>query len=196
MEDGRKAGSVGFSDRITDAAFQQASARQTRQGLRYLWVLLPLAALVLLWRMGAIATALFIVLLPVLAAFGLAPLIKSRRTAADATYDGEVESVERREPVSSADVRSIGADVADRMILHTIRIRDDHGRLHTYERMGGPEDYRAYYRPGERVRHHRGFDLPEKYDKRGDDTAVCIVCGRMESTDAGRCTACGAPLLQ
>lgn len=198
MDGERAKGSIGYSDRISDPVFTPPEAPAAgQQGLKYMLFVVPLVVLVLLWRSAVLATWLFIVLLAAVIVLALFPILKGRRAAEDKTWDGTIVSVERREPVMGADVRKVDPATRDKMILTTIKIQDEEGTVHTYERMGGlPEDYREYYHEGDRVRHHKGFVLPEKYDKSADDTVVCIVCGRINSMDSRRCTECGAVLLK
>lgn len=189
---------VGYSDKISDPAFHPATPKESsKQTLKYLLFAVPLLVLVVLWRTDVLATWLFALLVALCVVTALPPILKERRQAEDTTYDGNIVSVERREPVSEADIRRLDAATRNKMILHTLRIRDDAGKVHTYERTGGlGEDLRTYYHPEDRVRHHKGFDLPEKYDKSGDDTVICIVCGRLNSMDSRRCTECGTVLLK
>lgn len=191
-------GPVGYSDKINDAAYQVPERKQGgMQSMKYLLFLIPLAVLVLLWRSGVLHTGIFALLLAITVIVGLPPILRERRLAEDKTYDGVIDSVGRHEPVSNADIRRVDTKTRKSLAFHTIRIIDENGKVRTYERptpVG--EDYREYYTTGDRVRHHRGFDLPEKYDKSGDDTILCIVCGRLQPMDSRRCGECGAPLLK
>lgn len=198
MDEGNATGRVGYSDKIQDAAYQVAApAKQAGVSMKYMIFLVALLVLVVLWRTGMLPVWLFAVLAVVVAALMLAPILRERRVAEDRTYDGTIVSVQRMEPVANVDIRKLDPGMKNKMIFHTIRIEDETGKTHTYERTGAlEEDYRAYYQTGDRVRHHRGFDLPEKYDKSGDESIVCIACGRVNSMDSRKCGQCGAPLLK
>lgn len=198
MQDNNGHGPVGYSDRISDPAYQVPEVKSDgRQSLRYLLFIVPVAVIVLLWRSGVYGTGIFALLMVITVIAALPPILRERRQLEDHTYDGTVESVARREPVSSADARRIDPKTRQKLAFHTIRIVGEDGKLRTYERTAHmEEDYRTYYRTGDRVRHHRGFELPEKYDKSADDVIVCIVCGQVCPMDARKCGECGAPLLK
>lgn len=190
---------VGYSDNITDAAFHRAEAGKGRDvsTLRVMLFVVPLVVVVLLWRAGTLPLMIALLLAALAVVLMLPPILKERRRLEDRTYDGTIAQVERREPVSSADISRIDPKARAKLVLHTIRIEDEDGKLHTYERTGDLlEDYREYYHVGDRVRHHRGFDLPEKYDKSGDERVICIACGRTGSMDSRRCGECGTVLLR
>lgn len=194
MDMEKDSGKVGYSERITDTAYQLPEAKEG--GLKYLLLAVPALAVVFLWRSGLLTTWLFAVLIIVTVLLALLPILRAQRKAIDKTYDGVIASIERREPVTRANVYRVDESTRGRMILYTIRILDCENRMHTYERMGGVgEDYTVYYKKGDVVRHHHGFDLPEKHDKSGDATIVCIACGHVNSMDSQRCTACSTTLL-
>ena len=198
MEDAKARGGVGYSDKINESIYQtQAPAKPSGSSLKYMLFLIPLLVFLVLWRTGLIQTWLFAVLAVLGAIITLPPILKERRVAEDKTYDGTIASVQRLEPVANVDIRKIDPGMKNKMIFHTIRIQDEAGKTHTYERTGAlEEDYRTYYQAGDRVRHHKGFALPEKYDKSADEDIVCIVCGRMNAMDSRRCGECGATLLK
>ena len=189
---------MGYSDKITDPAYQvQDTPKDSKQTLKYLLFVVPLLVFVILWYAKIITTWVFVLLFAVAAIAALPPILKERREAEDKTYDGELASIVRREPVAAADLRKVDPKVQKKMVFYTIRIKDEGGKVHTYECTGNIfEDYSDYYTDGERVRHHRGFSLPEKYDKTGNETIACIACGRMNSMDSRRCADCGVVLLK
>ncbi len=59
-------------------------------------------------------------------------------------------------------------------------------------------DYQTlnYYRPGNRVKHHRNNKFPEKFDKNQDEELRCIHC--FTANDKGRrlCKACNVALMK
>lgn len=188
---------IGYSARISDPAYARKAPQKEKGSLKYLLFVVPLLVFVALWQGQVIGTWLFAALVALSVVFMLPPILKERREAEDRTFDGTITSVERREPVSSADIRKINQETRDRMIFHTIRIKDEQDKQHTFEQMGGlATDLRTYYQPGGRVRHHKGFMLPEKYDKSQDEEIICIICGRMNAMDSRKCSECGAPLLK
>lgn len=53
-----------------------------------------------------------------------------------------------------------------------------------------------YYRVGDRVRHHKGLNSYEKYDKSNDTIVFCNACGSLNDIDDNYCFRCNCPLLK
>ena len=53
-----------------------------------------------------------------------------------------------------------------------------------------------YYQIGDRVRHHKGLNSFEKYDKSQDTIVFCSACASLNEIQAERCFRCGCPLLK
>jgi uncharacterized CHY-type Zn-finger protein len=53
-----------------------------------------------------------------------------------------------------------------------------------------------YYQIGDRVRHHKGLNSFEKYDKTNDDIIFCGACASLNNIEDDRCFRCGCPLLK
>lgn len=53
-----------------------------------------------------------------------------------------------------------------------------------------------YYNIGDRLRHHRGFQYYEKYDKSQDSQIICTACLTMNPIQNDHCTRCKCPLLK
>lgn len=109
----------------------------------------------------------------------------------DKTFDGQLASIERlvaRDPDEPNSKRCFS--------FHTFVIRKG-TKTRSYVFKGQKDmDLTAYYKEGERVRHHYGHEIPEKYDKSGDSEVVCIVCGEMVSRRHSICPYCGSVLLK
>ena len=54
----------------------------------------------------------------------------------------------------------------------------------------------GYYAVGDRIRHHKGFLYPEKFDKSKDDRCICVNCGTVNSMKNDTCSECGITLLK
>jgi hypothetical protein len=90
------------------------------------------------------------------------------------------------------------------------RSRDGHIRHHTIYLLkvkkdrGGRKKIRLrdqpglfnYYGTGDRVRHHKGFLLYEKYDKSRDTEIVCVACLTINRIELDVCARCKCPLLK
>ncbi len=114
--------------------------------------------------------------------------LKSRQNL-EITYDGVIKHIEKQ----------VEDYKKTRKYLRTlIVITADDGKEFIYNSIiSSPRnDYTTYYKEGDKVRHHYGFDLPEKYDKSNDEKAVCILCGQLVDIENDNCTACGKILLK
>ena len=187
---------MGYSEKISDAAYH---ARATDKKVIGYCALLAISCVAswFFWQGGTLATWAFVALVIMTATAVLSLALKRQRLAKDKTYDGVIDVAVRREPVTQANIYRMNPSARGKVVLHSLRIVDGENNGHVYEWMGGiGEDYAAYYKPGDRVRHHRGFNLPEKFDKSGDAEIICICCGRMNAMDSRRCGGCSAPLLK
>ncbi len=110
----------------------------------------------------------------------------------DRTWDGTVidrgvRNVTRFDPQSETTKSSR---------IFEIRVRrDDDDKVFTTTEENDPTIY-AYFVPGDRVRHHRGFPYYEKSDKGSPGVLLCIVCGAVSDRGFEHCSRCGAPLLK
>lgn len=109
----------------------------------------------------------------------------------DKTFDGELKSLKREVRKSTKAPES-----KKRYSYHTFVIVKG-GREMTYVFKGHSEmDFTDYYKKGELVRHHSGYEIPEKYDKTSDDKILCIACGEFSPVDKSQCPYCGSILLK
>lgn len=105
------------------------------------------------------------------------------------TYDGTIKYVEKQ----VEDYKK-----TKHYLRSLIIITSDDGKDFAYSGIISSlkNDYTTYYKEGDKVRHHNGFDLPEKYDKSNDEKVVCILCGQLADIENDNCTACGKILLK
>ncbi|MDT8903534.1 hypothetical protein [Anaeroselena agilis] len=105
------------------------------------------------------------------------------------TWDGVVvdKKIERK--------RSRRSDEDDWRTSYTVVIRSDGGETHI---IGGEDDDTLYnyYRIGDRVRHHKGLNSFEKYDKSQDTVIFCNACASLNDIRDDRCFRCKCPLLK
>lgn len=111
------------------------------------------------------------------------------RQSLEITYDGVIKYIEKQ----------VEEYKKTKHYLRTlIVITADDGKEFVYNNIIGStkNDYTTYYKEGDKVRHHYGFDLPEKYDKSKDDKVICILCGQLVDMENDNCSACGKILLK
>lgn len=84
------------------------------------------------------------------------------------------------------------------MVKHLVMTikREDRSKLEIRD-FGAVEGPYGYYKVGDQIKHHAGTYHFEKYDKQGDDTVICVMCGGLYDmkTDS-KCQFCKLPLLK
>ena len=127
-------------------------------------------------------------------------------------WDGEIVGNRNRIERKTIDMLAFGDEVTlnrigsmnpsySRQMRCTFTVRRDRdGRLFKYryiDRLDEGYDAAArYFRPGDRVRHHRGLPLFEKEDTSRDKRLLCLNCRRFSDKAKERCHHCGMPMLK
>ncbi|MGD9569756.1 MAG: hypothetical protein AB7V48_15840 [Sedimentibacter sp.] len=78
---------------------------------------------------------------------------------------------------------------------YKVVIIDEHGKSHTLLFEDDDAVYN-YYNVGDRVRHHKGLNSYEKYDKSKDTIIFCNACGSLNNIEDDYCFRCNCPLLK
>ena len=80
--------------------------------------------------------------------------------------------------------------------FHKVKVRkNDSGESNWYTFQDGRAIVR-YYEEGSKVRHHKGFNYFEKFDKSLDREVICIHCGHFTEMSEDQCDHCRMPLLK
>lgn len=81
------------------------------------------------------------------------------------------------------------------ILEYRITIRSDRGE---YRDITAEDDDTLYnyYQVGNRVRHHKGLNSYEKYDKTGDTIIFCNACASLNDINNDYCFRCKCPLLK
>jgi len=79
--------------------------------------------------------------------------------------------------------------------LYTVVFQSDDGKRHEQSAEDDTTVY-DYYQIGDRVRHHRGLNSMEKYDKSRDQIIFCSACASLNDIEADTCFRCSCPLLK
>jgi hypothetical protein len=79
--------------------------------------------------------------------------------------------------------------------LYTIGIKMDSGKMY-YLRNEDDDTVYNYYKIGDKVRHHKGLNSLEKYDKTGDIIIFCNACASLNDIKDDKCFRCACPLLK
>lgn len=79
--------------------------------------------------------------------------------------------------------------------LYTVSIKIDNGKMY-YLRHEDDDTVYNYYHNGDKVRHHKGLNSLEKYDKSGDSIMFCNACASLNDIQEDKCFRCSSPLLK
>lgn len=112
---------------------------------------------------------------------------KDRR--GDATWDGAVIDKTRRRTTKQTESSWASG------IEYTVSIQSDDGIVVHLTAQDDATVY-DYYKVGDRVRHHRGLNTFEKFDKSGDTIIFCNACSTLNDIREETCWRCSCPLLK
>lgn len=83
----------------------------------------------------------------------------------------------------------------EQYVAYTVFIKSDSGK--TYVIIQEDDDtVFNYFEIGDKVRHHKGLNSYEKYDKSRDSIIFCNACGSLNEIEDDKCFRCGCPLLK
>ena len=117
-------------------------------------------------------------------------LLQTAKRTLDKTWDGEVvfkDSYTIKERSQKGPVHYHR--------VYVLKIKKDTGGTKKHKWRDIPGVYN-YYSLGDRVRHHRGFQYYEKYDKSKDSQIMCAACMSFQDIDKDVCPRCKCPLLK
>ncbi len=186
---------VGFSPKIDDPAFaryQKASSS---------WAMIFAGALALIAIVGfpiygrvsgelEMPTSLYYGM-GIGGMFIAIALVQITARGRDTTWDGVVvgKQVFERETYDKTN------DMHSTHTIYECKVKRSNGKVYTHQH----EDYDtvfSYFDIGDKVRHHKGFDGYEKYDKSKDTIIFCIACGAIHDISDDICSRCKCPLLK
>jgi len=109
----------------------------------------------------------------------------------DSTWDGVV--VDKK--VSKQVRRDEDSSFSTTTWIYETRVKRDSGKITKYRQQNNDTIYN-YFQIGDRVRHHKGFSVYEKYDKSRDIHLFCIACAKKVEVSVDRCPRCKCPILK
>ncbi len=122
--------------------------------------------------------------------FLLIALLQTLKRGIDKTWDGTVED-KRDYQVRTR--RRDGRTTYRRE--YVLKVRKDGGGLKKHKWVNATGLY-DYYKLGDRVRHHKGLQYYEKYDKSADEEILCAACLAFVDRSKDQCPRCKCPLLK
>lgn len=189
---------VGFSEKIKDPAFAKYVKNSNRWSVIFS-IILAAAAVIGFFIYGETSKEMenpeaLLIGLGIGGMFVLIALFqvmgRNRGTTWDGTVaDKKIEPKRRKRHTTNDDY------YWEAYTVYSVEIRSDNGKTHTIRAEDDDTQYN-YYRIGDRVRHHRGLNSYEKYDKSGDAIIFCNACATLHDINEDYCFRCKCPLLK
>ncbi|MFP4456881.1 MAG: hypothetical protein ACLFPS_04410 [Clostridia bacterium] len=79
--------------------------------------------------------------------------------------------------------------------IYLLEVKKENGKIIKFT-FNDREDIYNYYKIGDIVRHHKGFDLFEKYNKKNNNYILCLACLKMNSKKIDNCRKCNCKLFK
>lgn len=183
---------VGYSDKIKDDAFLKKNEVGFGKNQQLIYLITVAIAIIIVMVVGistddikgAGLIAVLLLFISIVIFLGL----KSRQKL-EMTYDGVIKAIEKQ-------VEPYKKTKSYLRTLIVIKADDDKEFIYNGIFSSMKNDYTTYYKEGDKVRHHDGFNLPEKFDKTNDEKVVCILCGELVDKENDECNKCGKILLK
>lgn len=197
-EENPKAGLVGFSSKINDPAF----AGYIKSSNRYAAIFsfgLAIAAVIGFGIYGETSSEMdnpeaIYIGLGIGGMFILIALFQIMGRKRGKTWDGAV--VDKKVAQKRRRRNTSGNDYYWQDYLeYTVFITSDQGKKHVIC-VEDDDTLYNYYQVGDRVRHHKGINSYEKYDKSKDDIIFCNACASKNDIKDDFCFRCNCPLLK
>ena len=188
-------GSVGFSPKINDPAFAKYQRASNKWAIIFAGILAVIAVVgfpIYGHRSGELE-------MPESLYYGLAiggmfiaiALVQIARKGRDTTWDGVVvgKQVFERKTYDKTN------DTHTRHTVYEYKVKRSNGKVYKHQHQDCDTVFN-YLDVGDKVRHHKGFDPYEKYDKSQDNIVFCIACGTVNDISDEVCARCKCPLLK
>lgn len=193
----RRKNLIGFSERINDPAFAKYIQQSKAWSFTFA-LILAVVAIIGFYIYGATSPemdnpeALYIGM-GIGGMFLLIAVFQAIGRSRSKTWDGVVidKKIEKKRRQ-----RNSGSDTYwERYNSYTIVFKTDSGMV--IEQNAEDDDTRYnYFKIGDRVRHHKGLNTIEKYDKSGDSIIFCNACSSLNDINDDECLRCSCPLLK
>ena len=192
----------GFSEKINDSAFERYKKNSNKYSLFFALSLCLISVLSFYFygenssemdNPQAIYIGVFIG-----AIFIFIALIQILQRLKSKTWDGKVidKKIEHKQQKKySSGNGFFKQKYIENKIEYIIIIKRDDGKNHTIITENDDTLFN-YYKIGDLVRHHKGLNTLEKYDKTEDKIIFCNACASLNDINDDFCHRCGAPLLK
>ncbi|PKM85260.1 MAG: hypothetical protein CVU86_03085 [Firmicutes bacterium HGW-Firmicutes-11] len=117
----------------------------------------------------------------------------TRKRRRNKTWDGYV--TDKKIKKKSKNIGSGSDEHWINVLVYTVTIESEDGRL-VHLTADDDSTVYDYYEIGDRVRHHKGLNSFEKYDKSNDTIIFCNACASKNDIKDDLCFRCKCPLLK
>lgn len=187
----------GYSPLINDPAFGTYRRNSMKWASRFA-VVVAIIAIVGFFIYGETSSDMdnpeaFFVGLAIGGMFLIIALVQRIKGRASRTWDGQVvdkKTKKKQQKVNFGDEYRM-----EQYVLYTVVIKEQNGKKHKIQTRNDQTTY-DYYRIGDQVRHHKGLNTYEKYDKSRDHIIFCNACGTVNNIEENLCSVCHCPLLK
>lgn len=188
-------GLIGFSAKINDPAFDKYKKSSRRYAFIFAGILAVIALVALpvyASSTGQMEVGEAIIYGAIIGGiFLFIALIQTIKASADSTWDGVVIDKFSRKRTSYDSSNDIHRHYTE----FILKVKRNNGKVYTHKTIDLPGAY-DYYNIGEKVRHHKGFQYYEKYDKSRDEYIMCTACMTFNEIQNDYCKRCKCPLLK
>lgn len=188
---------VGFSDKINDPAFAKYVANSNKYAGIFAGIL-AIVAIVGFYIAGETSSEMdnpesLYIGFGIAAMFLLIALFQIRGKKRGRTWDGVVVDKKVKEKTRR---RSSGdEDYWQKYLEYKVFICAENGKMHEI-RVENDDTLYHYFSVGDKVRHHKGINSYEKFDKSNDTIIFCSACATLCDIADDFCFRCKCPLLK
>lgn len=186
---------VGFSSRINHPAFSKYRRDSTRWALVFS-IIIAVAAVIGFPIYGSVSGELEMPYslyygMGIGAMFIVIAVITSVSKVKDTTWDGIV--VDKK--IYEKQRYDKYSDMFTTYTVYEYKVKRDNRKVYSHRTENDDTVYN-YYNIGDRVRHHKGFGVYEKFDKSKDTFLLCTACASINNISEEVCHRCKCPLLK
>lgn len=188
---------IGFSEKINDPSYDKY--RKSSRKWSYIFsLILAVVAVIVFLIYGSVSGDIDF---PYSLFYGLAiggmfvfiAVLQDLKRHKDTTWEGKV--IDKNIYDKTEVRRSDSGRKTVHYKLYVLKVMRDNGKVYSHKFRDNPVFF-DYYAVGDRVKHHKGFSIYEKYDKSKDSQILCIACGTSNDIKDEYCKRCKVPLLK
>ncbi|MGB9820536.1 MAG: hypothetical protein ACPLVG_04195 [Pseudothermotoga sp.] len=188
---------VGFSDKINDPGYEKY--RKASKKWSYIFSLILATVAVIGFPIYGAVSGDISFPYSLYYGFGIGGMfvaiaaLQDLKRRKDTTWEGKIidKKIYKKTKLQRVSNRNLGVNYT----LYVLKIMREDGKVYSQTYKDNPSIF-DYYQIGDRVKHHKAFNIYEKYDKSKDSQILCIACGTFNDIKENHCQRCRLPLLK